>query len=401
MSEGSTMNSIKKIPKAYFIFGIFFVLFTGLMVTVEIKNGRFWTNDFKVYYDATQDYFSGVHPYNKAYGLTSGYFKYPPTTLFLFFVYKVLPYFWAQILHTTILCISFILSVILIHKFILGSFIRRLDKKYFGLLYLGFFFTAIHLVREFHMGNINLILLVLFVAGAVYKQDSDLKMAILWSLMIILKPIVILAFVPLVFFGKWKIVLYLIGFGMLFFILPMIYSGWNGNIVLWKGWLDAILFHGDYVINQTSLSYFASYYLGYTSEWIPSLIALSILLIIFLFDRKGASRSENDLTEWLCVFLAFTPNFFKTDTEHFLLSLPLMLLLVVKIVNLRKKILWLPFIAIFASFSLNSNDLLGKGLSSLVSEIGLLGIANLGLIVFFIVLRKSNKITAQVEQEVS
>lgn len=397
MFKDIKINYLKKIPKAYIFFGIFFVLFTALMVSVEIKNGRFWTNDFKVYYSATNDYFSGIHPYDKAYGLTSGYFKYPPTTLFLFIVYKLLPYFWAQNLHVVVLCTSFIASVILIHTFIRETYIKWTNKKYNGLLYLAFIFTAIHLVREFHMGNINLILLALFMLGIRFLQISDFKTAVFWSLMIILKPIVILAMVPLVFYRKWKIILYMALFGIVFFFLPMIYSGWQGNIVLWKGWLDAILFHGDYVINQTSLSYFAHYYFGFKSEWIPSLLGLSFLLIIFSIERFRSSITGINITEWLFVFLAFTPNFFKTDTEHFLLSLPLILTLVIYVVRLKNKIYWLPFVLLIACFSLNSNDLLGKELSGKVSEYGLLGIANLGLILFFLIISKLIKSTSEKE----
>lgn len=39
---------------------------------------------------------------------------------------------------------------------------------------------------------------------------------------------------------------------------------------------------------------------------------------------------------------------------------------------------------LMAGFSLNSNDLLGKNLGKWVTESGLLGISNLGLLVFFI-----------------
>lgn len=367
------------------------MLFTALMVTVEINNGRFWTNDFKVYYSATNDYFSGISPYNKAYGLTSGYFKYPPTTLFLFFFYKLFPYFWAQILHVVILAISFIFSVILIHQIVIKTVKEQTWTNKYWLLYLAFFFTAIHVVREFHMGNVNLILLVLFVLGIYFQQISNLKTAILWSLMIILKPIIIIAFVPLLFYRNRKLVGFMFLFGLFFFFFPMLKSGWGGNMELWQGWLDAILFHGDYVINQTSLSYFADYYLGYKSEWIPSLIAFFLLMILFIVERTKHSFSEAILTEWLFVFLAFTPNFFKTDTEHFLLSLPLIMLLLVKILSLEKKLFWIPFVLFIAAFSLNSNDLLGKELSSKVSEFGLLGIANLGLIGYFLLIRYLDK----------
>lgn len=384
---------MKNIPKAYYFFGVFCALFVSLMVFVEIKNGRFWTNDFKVYYDAVQDYFSGITPYNKAYGLTSGFFKYPPTTLFIFFIYKGLPFFAAQILHIVIMYISYFLSIILIHDKVLKPNNINPLKKYYGLLYVAFLITAIHLVREFHMGNINLIILVLFLLGLNQLNKSNFWTAVFWSFMIILKPIIIVTFIPLAFYKKWKIIFILSGFGLIFFFIPVILSGWSGNLTLWNEWFDAILFHGDYIVNQSSMSYLAKYYFEFDSEWMPSLITLSLLMGFFLYDFFKLKIFKGGIQEWLFVFLAFTPNFFKTDTEHFILSLPLIMLLVQKLIQLKNKWTWIPFVIIAACFSLNSNDLLGKNLSDFVSEKGLLGIANLLFIVYFILISWLNKHT--------
>ena len=57
-----SLNLFSKIPRAYYFFGIFCLLFVVLMVSVEINNGKFWTNDFVVYFGATKDYFSGNNP---------------------------------------------------------------------------------------------------------------------------------------------------------------------------------------------------------------------------------------------------------------------------------------------------------------------------------------------------
>lgn len=397
MTKNTFIQSLKKIPRAYLFFGIFCFLFTALMVFVEIKNGRFWTNDFKVYYDATTDYFSGIFPYNKAYGLTSGYFKYPPTTFFMFLIYKGFPYFVAQLIHISLLCISYIVSVVIIHKTFIQNSNLNSSKKYYGLLYLAFFFSAIHLVRELHMGNINLFLLVFFLLGLTRINKSKFQTAVFWSFMVILKPIVILAFLPLFFYKQWRIILYMGGFGIFFFLVPIVYAGWVGNLDLWKGWLDAILFHGDYIINQTSISYLCHYYIGFKSEWIPSLIVLLVLLSFFVYDLIHSKFKENKLMEWLIVFLAFTPNFFKTDTEHFLLSLPLIMLLVKKLIVFQKKFMWIPFVLLAAGFSLNSNDLLGKELSTFVSEHGFLGLANLGFIALCLIL-SNLQITSQLSK---
>jgi hypothetical protein len=81
--------------------------------------------------------------------------------------------------------------------------------------------------------------------------------------------------------------------------------------------------------------------------------------------------------------MAFTPNFFVTDTEHFLLSMPLLILIVYYLLKLKNWKLWLFFSIILMPFTLRSNDLMSESLSDFIAEIGLLGIVNLTTIFFF------------------
>lgn len=388
MAESSFIQIIKKIPKAYWFFGFFCLLFTTLMVFVEINNGKFWTNDFKVYYDATRDFFAGNDPYQTHYGLSSGYFKYPPTTLYFFGLVSWLPYFTAQLLHTFFLYVSFVLATSLFHKNILLPIKGNVLKHYSGLLYLAFVFVAIHIVREFHLGNINLLLLFLFVVGLTQMERSDLTVAIFWSCMVILKPIVILAFITLFIFKKWRIILWMAGFGIIFFLVPIVNVGWVGNFTLWSNWFNAIGAHGDYIISENSLTYLTNYYLGIKSAWLPSIIALVILVFVLYLDARKFQFSKEKLLHHVIVLLAFTPNFFVTDTEHFLLSLPLLLLVVKLLLETKNKWFWIVFVVLIIPFSFNSNDLLGRDLSDYFDKIGMLGIVNLGFIVFYLILSR-------------
>lgn len=388
MTKNTFIQSIKKIPRAYWFFGIFCFLFTALMVFVEINNGKFWTNDFKVYYDATRDFFSGNDPYQTHYGLSSGYFKYPPTTLYFFGLVSWLPYFTAQLIHTFFLLASLILATSLFHNAIFLPIAGNDSKRYRGILYLAFVFIAIHIVREFHLGNINLMLLFLFVVGLTQMEKSNFTVAIFWSCMVILKPIVILAFIPLLFFKKWRIIVWMAGFGIIFFLVPIVNVGWTGNIALWTNWFNAIGAHGDYIISENSLTYLTNYYLGIKSAWLPSIIALVVLVIFLYLDAIKYQFSKQKILHHAIVLLAFTPNFFVTDTEHFLLSLPLLLLVIKLLVELKNKWFWIPFVLLIIPFSFNSNDLLGRNLSDYFDERGMLGIVNLGFIIFYLILSR-------------
>lgn len=386
MKDSKIFIQLKKIPRAQVYFGIFFILFVALMEFVEIKNHKFWTNDFEVYYGATKDYFSGNNPYIKNYGLDTGFFKYPPTTLYFFGLAILFKYFFAQIIHILILSISFLISIFLLKKVIFIDS-EKSQKSTFEIYFLGFVFIVIHMAREFHMGNVNLILLGLFSLGLWYlKQHKQLYVAIFWSIMVVLKPIVILAFIPLFFFKQWKTMLYMILLGLIFLAIPIAFSGWTGNRILWKDWFASVAKHGEYLSSENSLTYLTEFYLKIKSAWIPSLIGLVVLVSAMLISIFKGRKTNRDIIIWSIVLLAFTPNFFVTDTEHFVLSLPLLLLLIFELNQSKKSLYWIMFLLLIIPFSLNSNDILGRSISDFIDEIGLMGISNMGFICLFLFL---------------
>ena len=356
-------------------FWIFVFAFISLFTFVEFNNDKLWTNDFKVYYLATLDFFNGKDPYTHNYGLDTGYFKYPPFTFYLFKAFTLFKYEIAQLFHLLLLTISLCLSFFYSKRLIS---ILKIEFKT-GILYLGFIVVAIHLVREFHMGNINLYLLVLFLAGLYHNQKNDVALsALFWAIMLILKPITILSLILLVFYKEWKTILWMFGLGILFFLFPILSKGWEGNIKLWTGWLNSISSHGEYIVSENSLTYLANYYFGIESQWGPSTFFLVILIGIFLFDFFKTKKIT--FVEWSIVFTAFSPNFFVTDTQHFLLSLPLILLYLARLKDQKNTLSVVLFIVGFILFSINSNDLWGKELSSVFDAAGVLGLGNLILI---------------------
>ena len=372
-------NKFSQIPNGYYFFGIFCVLFVVLMVTVEMVNGKFWTSDLAVYYGATNDYFDGINPYKDYYELPTGYFKYAPTTLYFFYPMVWLKFFIVQILHTTLLTLSLWISISVLHYLFVY---REGERKLFGILYLSFSFIAIHVVREFHMGNVNLLLLFFFTFGMWnYSRHKQGIGAIWWSIMIVLKPIVILTFIPLLFLKKWKVIGYMALCGILYFILPIFYSGFNGLSAVWWNWYEAISNHSNHVQSENSLSYLLRYYTGFQSEWGAS-NAFLVLLMVFLAWSIWKYKTLNTI-QWLTLFLAFCPNFFVTDTEHFLLSGPLLIVLLKQLFEQKNAILWVIYSICILFFSFNANDLLGSQISDPLDRAGLLGLTNLIFIVMY------------------
>ena len=93
------------------------------------------------------------------------------------------------------------------------------------------------------------------------------------------------------------------------------------------------------------------------------------------------------------LLLALVPSLTLTDSEHFLLALPLISFLIYSMINKKVSTLLVVFIMLgLLLYGGNIHDLLGSKLSGWVEAMGFLGIGNLLLISFFYALnsRKSS-----------
>lgn len=356
------------------------VSFSLLFIFVELNNEKLFTNDFLVYFEATNDFFKGNNPYVHSYGLQTGYFKYAPTTLLFFAPYVLLSFGKMKFVHLFLLVCSLGIALPL-WKSILEKQLGII-KKQFLFLFLSFLVIAIHVTRELHLGNVNLILLFLFVLGAFFASKEKVMLsALFWAVMIVLKPIMILICVPMLFLGKWKQILYLVVFGVLSFVLPSLAFGWTKNVNLWIGWFGALSSHGEYLTSPQSLQYLVHTYFGLKPSWLYSFIGLGLLILFLVWKMKGKEATTLNYLFFLSVFMAFTPNFFITDSQHFLLSIPLVMFLIYRAFQTRNWKYWLLFSIGMLLFSFDSMDLWGRDLSNWFTQIGILGLGNLVFIV--------------------
>ena len=141
--------------KSIIVYSLLMTLFAVLFVSVELNNGKLYANDFKVYYEATIDFFKGNNPYLHSYGLDTGYFKYPPTTLLFFAPATFLSFSVVKIIHIIIIYLSLIVALPLWQRMITNVFEIKAPN---WILSLAFFVIVINLTREFHMCNVNVLL---------------------------------------------------------------------------------------------------------------------------------------------------------------------------------------------------------------------------------------------------
>ena len=97
-------------------------------------------------------------------------------------------------------------------------------------------------------------------------------------------------------------------------------------------------------------------------------------------DTEGL-RNMGLSMEWF-ILIAILPNLVKTDSEHFLCSLPLIMMIIYYLSITRQPFLIAFFIILIFFYGANSTDLLGKKLSDTLFNMCLIGISNLLIISF-------------------
>ncbi len=372
----------------------------ALIVFLETINHRFEMNDFKVYYLAGKAFFNNQEIYGVQFGLASGYYKYSPVFLLIFSPYLIFGYKTACIIHAFILAIATILTLISakeIYQKIINQ--RELQNRY--LFIFAIFIIVNHLFREIHLGNLNMIIVMLLCLGIQQiLNEKQIVPGFFIALAILIKPYLIILAIPLFFHKKFGFLMSLGAWLGILLISPITYLGFNKFILMNKHWIHEIFQHGAYLYSNHT---FTSLIRQYVTEALNDhshlyfLIAftLAYVLIYFALLKKYSAISEKNNSKSLVfsyfILLSLIPNILITDTEHFLYSTPIILFSIYSLYsNLNTKYI-IAFVIFSILYAINSPDILGKFLSAKFEDLGILGMANLGLIVTFILLQRNQK----------
>ena len=156
-----------------------------------------------------------------------------------------------------------------------------------------------------------------------------------------------------------------------------------------KSWIHTMQTHNK-VINlfddPTTIFYHFKQLFGsiiVSQLWVYSILFGIILIYLgvlyqTLKDKQKRETNSNLIIHLLCMVAAI-PNITVTDTEHFLYSLPIIMIL---ITNFRYMKLWAKISTTIAMLFYGGNwhDLLGHHLSIIMTNYGLLGLGNIILI---------------------
>lgn len=389
-----TINLLKHSVNMRRLFIVMMLAMVGYYVYM-LTHQRSHLADFRVYYGAASDMrhdesMYGVQ-YGTEFGVTSGYFKYSPLAAWCFMPFTLLSYPIASGIYyfiTAILIGYFLLRMAAISLPIGAS--RTLMQQWWIPNALIIFFLVDHLERELILGNVNLILLLM--ALAVYecaRNKRDYAAGGWFALLLLFKPHFAILIPYFIWKQSWKVLLTSI-FGMAIgLILPALWVGWTDNAQLLTSWMHAINDHNHALYTSPNSIYgIVNRFIlgGHGGAWLvpAALVLIASSFALWLWNRRTVqAAAEMNWTEYF-VLIALIPNLVHTDTEHFLWTWPLIAMTIYRLwlqPNWRNPLIIGLLILAWFPYALNSPDLLGKTWSQWCDNGGLLGLANLMIVV--------------------
>ncbi|MEL6559834.1 MAG: glycosyltransferase family 87 protein [Bacteroidota bacterium] len=351
-------------------------------------NDKFNMNDFRVMYYAADAYLNGEPVYGAPFGLDTGYYKYSPFTLLYFILFTPLTFYQASVVHYVSIGLATFFSLVVIERIVFQTFFAH-KRSGFRYLLATVFTVLVHLHREIHLGNINMLIVLMLALCIFYTLKNKYTLAgVLLAIVIFAKPYFVICLLPFLLFRRFRIINATIISGILFLVVSLLIFGFDHGIDLYFSWFEAMMSHNSYLRSSHTLislfnMVFGTSFSHQYSFHLLLVLAVTIYLIME-WKRKKLIRQQNPTfteSEILMMYFFFSmaiiPNILITDTEHFLFSLPLILFVLVHFNENIQPIHRVGLILVCILYAGNFSDVIGIELSRLINGIGLLGISNL------------------------
>jgi hypothetical protein len=374
-------------------FTVFVILACLATFILNRINHRFFLGDFQVYYSAASNLIAGKQVYLISYYGGCGFYKYSPATLLFFMPYCCFSFSIAAIIHFFILAGAYWYTFIMLRNFLRQYFFTVDIKQETWLLAISFGCILLHVTRELYLGNINIILLMLSLLSAgCFLGRKDWQGGILFGIVVLLKPYMVILAIPLLLRKRWKAVGWLCATAAGGLVFPFIVMGPELSLRLYGDWIRSIMVHDREFPGMTSLDYiFRLHVMPSWPSWgIFIIFTLGCLLTaLFVLGNIRREKQEEAQAEYagrnflfeLFLIMALLPNLIKTDWVLLLFSAPLITFMIFY-TSYRRQFRWVPllFILIFL-YGANSDDLLGRNISHMILQSGLMGLSNFLLII--------------------
>ena len=379
--------------KQNFIWIIFLILVSGGSFLAEQINGRLDMRDLEVYYRAADRLVGGGELYRSVEEDPWEHyvFKYAPPSAMLFIPFLPLGIPATKVVYWILL--SGILGLVL--YLLRQIFSRRKggNNRIAGCLVLGVLITGTHFFRELHLGQVNLLLLGIYISAlALFLRRHARASGALLAFSVFIKPFALI-FIPLfLIMGKWREILYFLGFAFLFFLLPMLfyadsssyfqlYASWYAELGIELGNKQDLFVAGNHTIFSllarfTPLELLPLSGSGKLIYQIIIVLTIALLLTWFYFSRPVPERGKRIFI----VLIALIPLLAYTSYNAFIFSLPLVIFLLLRYRELNTVF---KIVFILSSIFIGGNiyDLVGPDLFDRLWGISVYSWGCIGLIV--------------------
>jgi len=357
------------------------ILISVILLLADIINKRFYMHDLEVYYRTAARLVQGQELYRiKAHG--HYVFKYSPISAIYFIPFLLLPFTVAKVGYWLLLTflVGFILNIF--YKLTACTEeVSTLFRQKNTVLLLTFIAVVTHIHREWHLGQVNLLLLALYVStlhSLIYKKYKIAAFTLAFSLFI--KPFGLI-FLPYLFLKKkYQTLLYTTIFVLVLGLLPLLfypslaafkqlYLSWFQELAIELRAKQSLLNAGNHTIFSVIARYtpLRNLLSGATAARFYQLSMLGLIGFILLFFIQKGRHLRRSLVAEGAVLIALIPLFAFTSINAFLFSAPCLVFLLYNFPQLPAK----GKIALAVACILiggNIRDLMGKRIFDLLEN---------------------------------
>ncbi|MDX5423158.1 MAG: DUF2029 domain-containing protein [Hymenobacteraceae bacterium] len=355
------------------------LLVSIVLLTGEIINERFWMHDLEVYYRTAARMLEGKELYRIQ---EDGHYvyKYSPTAAVYFVPLSLLPFSLAKVVYWALLTAIAAAVLQLLYKMAAGSAPGILTRNS-NFLLLAFLAVGAHIHREWHLGQVNLVLLgvyVLFIRAL--QQEKGLFAGLLLGASLFLKPFGLIFYPYLLLKKQYKALFTSLAGVVLLGLLPMVfYPSWPVYLQLNQSWLAELAIElsakqnllAD--ANHTIFSVLARVtpigsLLGSPGAVRVYQVLLLGLIALFLlwFIRLGKALKGSVVAEG-ALLISLIPLFAFTSQNAFLFTLPCIVVLLYRFKTLPAPAKWMT-VGGCVLVGINIRDLMGSRLYNVLED---------------------------------
>ena len=379
-------------------------LISVLYIFIENRNHGINMVDFEVFYKTAERMFQGSNLY-QVEGDGHYVFKYASTSAAYFIPFILLPIAFSKVIYWLILCLLIVEGYYLSGKLYLSESMNTNPRLNNTILFIAFAATFIHIERELVLGQINFVLLVLYLWMAfAYINRKPKQLALSLALSIFIKPFGLIFIPYLLLTRKIKALTYFVSFTFGLFLTPLIFynlseyqfllQGWINELVIELGNKQALTSGGIHTIFSLLVRYTPLYFINFTptATFIYQLLILALLAAAIYWFAKMGKGLKHAETENIGLLIALIPLLAYTNENAFLFLTPAIIIGLKNFgwMNISQKILLITGILLQGG---NIREIWGMHLSLLLLDYSLVAIGALLIIITMFSIRYRQQIS--------